>query len=181
MDAKWSGQCDAHRIAGEYELRTRLWLPFSQSVQDRVMLFTFRTCEYDPLTFTDAQGRRWRPNRTFTKWDFMSVPWLAQSIVSPLAAPDSSAGHDSAFDFGGSWLVNDDGTETFVVQTMEEVNQLWMYDAVLAETGSPYIAWKSHTGVALGGQPLWDANRHADNQHRAEAMVASGQMPQTNL
>ena len=178
---KLSGRYTMLRHTGDFQLRDRWWLPFGLSTQDRIPMMTFVNDIVDPLTFYDDNGCGWRPNRTFDHFDGASTPLLLQSVANPSNALDSSAGHDSGYEFGGSWRVMADGTEVFTVQTRAEVDQMWMHDAVLCESGSSYLAWKFYTGVRAGGGSIWDADRNGVNQRRALAMVASGKMPLSNL
>jgi len=156
-----TGEWNAHH-AGKFCKRDRFWLPFGLSVVDRVPLFDFHNDPTNPITWNDASGVRWRPGRTFTKFDFGSVPFLLQGIVSPICAPSAFAFHDSGYTFRAMWRVNPDWTETPVAMEREQVDQ-FLFDIMLFETQSRYLANKAWIAVHAAGGLVW-------NSHTAEPL-----------
>lgn len=161
MTPHLTGEWSAHH-AGQFCTRDRFWLPFGLSPTERVPLFDFRNDIANPVTWTDKAGVRWRPARTFTKFDFGSVPHLLQGIVSPIAAPSAFAFHDSGYTFRAMWVVNPNGTETPVEITREQADG-FLFDIMLYETGSRYLANKTWAAVAAAGGAVW-------NSHAAEPL-----------
>jgi len=167
MQVEITGRFDTVRIAGRWERRRKLL------TTQLVPVFDFRNDAADPLTIA-LGDLRLRPNRTFAKFDFMSVPLLLQGAVSPLMSPEAGALHDSGYEFHGLWMVGPDGTEIFREMERAEVDGV-LLEAVRVSHGD-YAARKVWLGVRAGGGGPWARAPVVENRRRFMSIPVAGQV-----
>lgn len=140
------GKFWSERRAGEWIWRRRLLF------HERVPVFTFRNDQADPLSVA-FKGAVWRPNRTFSRFDFMSVPLALQGRISPLMSPEGGAVHDSGYEFHGLWEVCGE------LETFRHLPRLFLDEllqAVVRSSHGKAAADQVFLAVRVGGAKAWE-------------------------
>lgn len=129
-----------------------------------VPLFEFNLDDGTPMAFRAADGLRLKPNRTFARYDFGSVPLVLQSLVSPLCSPRGFACHDSFYQFHGCWEAHD-GEDRWTPMTRRQADDL-LRRMMRAEGCTGWTAFKAWLAVRVGGSRGWDRGLIKANQAR---------------
>ncbi len=145
------------RFAGAFVMRRKLFL------QHSVPLFEFQMDSDDPLTFCIENGSCIRPNRTFSRYDFGSVPLLMQGLVSPLCSPRGFACHDSFYEFHCCWSAP--GVPEKL--SRKRADRL-LYEMMLADHCRPWTALTAWVAVRALGASAWGAGALHSNEGRLE-------------
>lgn len=144
------GEVRYPRWSGSYSLRQTGVVERRRLVtREQVPVYEFRCVEGDPLTLWEAEGVWWQPFWRFDAFDFGSVPLMLQGLVSPLAAPQAFALHDSCYEFHGVW-----GVDGLMDVRRSEADRL-LRVGMRAEGCSWWMANKVWLAVRVGGGGVW--------------------------
>ena len=147
------------RFEGQFVLRRRLVLRHSTPV------FEFHLDPARPLTFHLDDGSTIRPNRTFAKYDFGSVPLILQGLVSPLCSPRGFACHDSFYVFHHWWTA-----PGIPVPISRKQADNMLYRMMRADHCRHWTAVKAWLAVRAFGHLYWDRAPLATNEARRQRL-----------